>query len=127
MDRHSAPAPAGGKDASLQDPDTLCKTLGADLQRGLTAQEAASRLANNGPNELLAVPQVPVWRRLLSHFQDPLIYLLMAAIGVALAAWVVEGRHGWPVDATVIGLIVVLNGILGCFSALQKRKFGLRC
>ncbi|QTN30481.1 cation-translocating P-type ATPase [Rhodoferax sp. AJA081-3] len=104
-------------DASVQDPDalckTLCKTLGADLQRGLTAQEAAKRLAQDGPNELLAAPPVPVWRRILSHFQDPLIYLLLVAIAVALAAWVVDGRHGWPVDATVISLIVVLNGILG--------------
>lgn len=110
----SAPtAPAQGHDPSLQDPDALCKTLGADLQRGLTAQEAAKRLAQDGPNTLLAAPLVPVWRRMLSHFQDPLIYLLLVAIAVALAAWVVDGRHGWPVDATVISLIVVLNGILG--------------
>ena len=106
-------AAAQVQDPSLQDPDALCKILGADLQRGLTAQEAAKRLAQDGPNALLAAPLVPVWRRVLSHFQDPLIYLLLAAIAVALAAWVVEGRHGWPVDATVISLIVVLNGILG--------------
>ncbi|WP_371816961.1 cation-translocating P-type ATPase [Rhodoferax sp. AJA081-3] len=119
MNNPSAPPIASDKDldASVQDPDalckTLCKTLGADLQRGLTAQEAAKRLAQDGPNELLAAPPVPVWRRILSHFQDPLIYLLLVAIAVALAAWVVDGRHGWPVDATVISLIVVLNGILG--------------
>nr|WP_315489984.1 cation-translocating P-type ATPase [uncultured Rhodoferax sp.] len=115
MDKPYAALPAMGKplDVSLQDPDTLCKALGADLQRGLTAQEAAQRLAQDGPNELLDAPPVPVWRRVLSHFQDPLIYLLLAAIAVALAAWVVEGRHGWPVDASVIALIVVLNGILG--------------
>lgn len=52
-------------DVSLQDPDALCKTLGADLQSGLSAQEADKRLAQDGPNELLAVPQVPVWRRVL--------------------------------------------------------------
>ncbi|MBC7620697.1 MAG: cation-translocating P-type ATPase [Candidatus Saccharibacteria bacterium] len=89
------------------------KALGANLQSGLTSQEAGRRLAQNGLNELLAAPQLPVWRRVLSHFQDPLIYLLLVAIGVALAAWVVDGRHGWPVDAIVIALIVVLNGILG--------------
>jgi Ca2+-transporting ATPase len=109
----STPAAAPDQDPSLQDPDALCKALGADLQRGLTAQEAAKRLAQDGPNALLAAPLVPVWRRILSHFQDPLIYLLLVAIAVALAAWVVDGRHGWPVDATVIALIVVLNGILG--------------
>lgn len=69
-------AAAQGQDRSLQDPGTLCKTLGADLQRGLTTQEAAKRLAQDGTNALQAAPLVPVWRRLLSHFQDPLIYLL---------------------------------------------------
>lgn len=100
-------------DPSLLDLATLCKALGADLARGLTAPEAALRLAQDGPNELLAAPLVPLWRRILSHFQDPLIYLLLVAIAVALVAWVVDGRQGWPVDASVISLIVVLNGILG--------------
>ena len=115
MDKPTVPptATAQGHDPSQQELDALCKALGADLQRGLTSQEAGKRLSQDGPNELLAVTQVPVWRRVLSHFQDPLIYLLLAAIAVALVAWVVDGRHGWPVDATVISLIVVLNGILG--------------
>jgi Ca2+-transporting ATPase len=91
----------------------VLKARGADLQQGLTSQEAGKRLVQDGPNELLAAPMVPVWLRLLSHFQDPLIYLLLAAIAVATAAWVVDGRQGWPVDAIVISLIVMLNGILG--------------
>ena len=101
------------EDPSLQEVEVVIKALGADLQSGLTSQEAGRRLAQDGLNELLAAPELPVWRRVLSHFQDPLIYLLLVAIGVALAAWVVDGRHGWPVDAIVIALIVVLNGILG--------------
>ncbi len=32
---------------------------------------------------------------------------------IALAAWLIEGRHGWPVDAIVIALVVALNGALG--------------
>lgn len=54
-----------------------------------------------------------VWRRGLSHFQDPLVYLLLAAITIALTAWVIDGRVGWPVDALVIAAIVVLNAVLG--------------
>ena len=93
--------------------------LGTDLERGLTSKEASRRLLADGPNELRAAPRPPVWRRLLSHFEDPLIYLLLGAVFVALVAWVIEGRegregrHGWPVDALVIAAIVVLNGILG--------------
>ena len=101
------------KDPSLADVKDVLRQLGADLQNGLTLQDARRRLSQDGPNELLAKPQTPVWRRMWSHFQDPLIYLLLVAMVVALAAWFVEGRRGLPVDAIVIALIVVLNGILG--------------
>ena len=110
----ASPPPADQvKDPSLTDVEDVLRELGADLQSGLTSQEARRRLSQDGPNELLAAPQTPVWRRIWSHFQDPLIYLLLVATAVALAAWFVEGRHGLPVDAIVIALIVVLNGILG--------------
>ncbi|WP_041377651.1 cation-translocating P-type ATPase [Polaromonas naphthalenivorans] len=105
--------PAAPNDPSLQDAGDLAQSLDTDLDKGLTAQEAARRLAHDGPNELRAAPQVPAWRRLLGQFQDPLIYLLLAAIAVALVAWGIEGRVGWPVDASVIAAIVLLNGVLG--------------
>ncbi len=91
----------------------MASAVGADLENGLAAPEAARRLAEHGPNELRAAPQMPTWRRVLAHFQDPLVYLLLAAIGISLLAWVMDGRVGWPVDAIVIAAIVVLNGVLG--------------
>ncbi|HEX2199017.1 MAG TPA: cation-translocating P-type ATPase [Burkholderiales bacterium] len=100
-------------DPSLRDAGEVARALGTDLAQGLSSQEAARRLAEDGPNELRAAPPVPVWRRFLAQFRDPLIYLLLGAIAVSLAAWVVEGRAGWPVDALVIALIVVLNALLG--------------
>ncbi|HEY0954191.1 MAG TPA: cation-translocating P-type ATPase, partial [Roseateles sp.] len=66
-----------------------------------------------GRNELRAAPPVPTWRRLLDQLRDPLVMLLIAAIGISLLAWVIEGRHGWPVDALVILVIVGLNAVLG--------------
>jgi P-type Ca2+ transporter type 2C len=100
-------------DPSTADAGDTARALAADLEAGLSAREAARRLAESGPNELRSAVRIPAWRRLLSHFQDPLIYLLLAAIAIALAAWVAEGRHGWPVDALVIATIVLLNGTLG--------------
>ncbi|MBC7604763.1 MAG: cation-translocating P-type ATPase [Ramlibacter sp.] len=85
----------------------------AEATEGLTSSEAARRLAQDGPNELVAAPPVPKWRRLLAQFQDPLIYLLLVAIAIALAAWIFDGMNGWPVDALVIATIVILNGVLG--------------
>jgi Ca2+-transporting ATPase len=100
-------------DASVMDADVVAAALGVDVETGLSAQEAASRLAQNGPNELRAAPRVPAWRRVLAQFQHPLIYLLLAAVAVALVAWWVEGRVGWPVDAIVIAAVVLLNGVIG--------------
>ena len=104
-------------DASIMDIGAVAAALGVDVETGLSAQEAASRLAQNGPNELRAAPRVPAWRRVLAQFQDPLIYLLLAAVAIALLAWWVEGRagqdRGWPVDAIVIAAVVLLNGLIG--------------
>ncbi|MCY7314996.1 MAG: cation-translocating P-type ATPase [Rubrivivax sp.] len=102
-----------GSDPSLADADAVARALGADLERGLTAQEASRRLAQNGPNQLQATPRRPAWRRMLAQFQDPLIYLLLAAVVIALVAWVIEGRTGWPIDAVVIAAILLFNGLLG--------------
>jgi len=100
-------------DRSLGSAEDIATELGTDIERGLDAAAAARRLATDGPNALRSVPPRPAWRRLLAQFQDPLVYLLLAAIAIALAAWGLEGRIGWPVDAIVVGLIVVLNAILG--------------
>ena len=104
---------AARDDPSLRDAGEVARALGTDLARGLTSAEAARRLARDGPNKLRSAPPVPAWRRFLAQFRDPLIYLLLAAIAISLVAWLLEGRGGWPVDAVVIALIVVLNAVLG--------------
>ena len=107
-------AKSGGlDDPSVKDADEVARALGADLENGLTSQEASRRLAEAGPNELRSTPRRSAWRRVLSQFHDPLVYLLLVAVAVALAAWVIEGMGGWPVDAIVISLVVVLNAVLG--------------
>ncbi len=96
-----------------RDAQEVASALGTDLAQGLTAQEAARRLAEDGPNELRAAPATPVWRRILAQFQDSLTYLLLAAVAIALAAWVIEGAAGWPIDAIVIAAVIALNAVLG--------------
>ena len=107
--------------ASSKEPADIAKALGTSLEKGLSAQEAAERLAKNGPNELQSAPPTPAWRRVLAQFQDPLIYLLLAAIAVALVAWGVEGWEGWPVDAIVIAIVIILNGALGYLEEAKAR------
>ena len=102
-------------DASVVEASAV--TAGVDVETGLSAQEAGSRLSQNGPNEMRSSPRVPAWRRALAQFQGPLIYLLPAAVAIALLAWWCEGAgaqgHGWPVDSIVIAAVVLLNAVIG--------------
>ncbi|HET6667403.1 MAG TPA: cation-translocating P-type ATPase [Intrasporangium sp.] len=102
----------------IEDPTVLpAEDVAAQLdvhpEAGLSDAEARARLEEDGPNELRAKPPVPLWRKVLSQFQDPLIYLLLAAIVISLAAWLAEGAVSLPIDAIVIALIVIANAILG--------------
>ncbi len=101
------------------DASVVVATLDTDPQRGLSADEAAARLALHGPNELRQKPPVPLWRKVLQQFQDPLVYLLFVAMAISLVAWVAEGAHGFPVDVVVIALIVLANAAIGL---AQERK-----
>lgn len=86
---------------------------GVDPATGLSSAEAARRLERDGPNELESAPPAPWWRRVVSQFQDPLIYLLLAAIAISVVAWAAEGARGVPVDAVVISAVVLFNAVLG--------------
>ncbi len=91
----------------------VAAAVGTDLERGLSSDEAAARLQRYGPNELDPAERIPIWRKLLAQFADPLIYLLLVAAAVSVAAWIADGADGTPYEAIVIAVIVVLNGVLG--------------
>ncbi|MGH9258941.1 MAG: cation-translocating P-type ATPase, partial [Acidimicrobiales bacterium] len=96
-----------------RDAAVVATDLGTDVALGLTSAEAASRLAQHGPNQLDAAERVPAWRRFLDHFVDPLIFLLLGAIVVSLIAWVLEGADEVPFEAIVVAAIIVANAVLG--------------
>ena len=100
-------------DPCVSNVENVAKEFDVNIENGLSAPQAAQRLQENGANALRSAPRPPAWRRMLRQFQDPLVYLLLAAILIALLAWIIEGRAGWPVDAIVIAAIVLLNGGLG--------------
>lgn len=112
----TSPASAGGTEAlpwHLRRAADALHAFGVDPGAGLDPAEAQLRLERYGPNELRAAPPVPLWRKIVRQFQDPLIYLLLAAIAISVVAWAVEGAAGLPVDALVIGAVVLFNGALG--------------
>ncbi|PUB25959.1 calcium-translocating P-type ATPase/potassium/sodium efflux P-type ATPase,TIGR01523 [Promicromonospora sp. AC04] len=110
----SVAAPVGTPfDPSVREADDVARELGVDPAVGLSDAEAARRLAADGPNELRSRPPVPLWRKILDQFRDPLVALLLVAVGISVAVWWVEGAEGVPVDAVVIAAIIVLNAVLG--------------
>lgn len=97
----------------LHDATDVADALGVDIDAGLSTAEASERLRRYGRNELESARQVPAWRRFLSEFADPLVYLLFGAIAISIAVWLIEGADGVPYEAVVILVIVVLNAVLG--------------
>lgn len=100
-------------DYSLRDGEAVTQEFGSNVERGLTAAAAAKLLADFGVNELRAVAPRPAWRRIVEQFRDPLVFLLLGAIVVALVAWLIEGRENLPIDAIVIAIVVLANAGLG--------------
>ena len=109
-------------DPSLASADEVAEALNVDIHTGLSSEEAKRRLEKFGANELASAPPVPKWKKFLQQFQDPLVYLLLAATAISLVAWIIEkvnaapgaeGGEALPFDAIVIVLILIVNAVLG--------------
>ncbi len=74
--------------------------------RGLSADEAATRLAANGANELREAAAISPLRILLGQFKSLIIWVL-------IVAGIVSGVLGDAIDAIAIFAIVLLNAVIG--------------
>ncbi|GGP36816.1 cation-translocating P-type ATPase [Streptomyces abikoensis] len=83
--------------------------------QGLTEAEAVCRLARHGPNVIGSVRRTPVWRRVLAQLRDPLILVLLAAMVLTVAT-------GDLVDASIIGIVVVVNSAVGVAQEVRAEK-----
>ena len=117
-------APLSGEAASRQAyQQTVADVLAQKESRadGLTSAQAAERLETYGPNALPEKKGKPGWLRFLAHFNDVLIFVLLAA--AALTA--VMGH--W-VDTLVILGVTVINALIGHVqeSNAEKSLQGIR-
>lgn len=88
---------------------------GARPQDGLTSAEAATRLAELGPNEVPSAPPVPLARRVLAQLTDPMILLLIGAFVVVLVL-------GDVADGVIIAAVVVLNTAIGVVQEVRAEN-----
>lgn len=93
--------------------DDVVAKLGTDAQRGLTDEEARSRLERYGHNELAAEEPISAWRRFAAQFTDVLVVLLLIATAISMALWVYERDAALPYEAMAIIAVVLINAVLG--------------
>jgi Ca2+-transporting ATPase len=86
--------------------DEAARQLEVNIQAGLSAAEAAQRLAHFGPNALHEKRRRPPWRMFLDQFTDFMILVLMAAA-------IISGVVGDLEDTVAIVVIVILNAVIG--------------
>jgi Ca2+-transporting ATPase len=82
---------------------------------GLSMDEAGSRLAQVGPNAVVAHHRVRLIRRIGNQLRDPLILLLLAAVILTVVV-------GDLTDAAVIALVIVVNTAVGVVQEVRADR-----
>lgn len=80
--------------------------IGSDVANGLSSDAAADRLASVGENALPEPESRSGVSIFIGQFKSPLIYVLLAAAGIAIVL-------GHTSDAVVITVVVVINALIG--------------
>lgn len=87
---------------------------------GLSAQEAARRLASVGPNKLDEGKQTPLLLRFLRQLADPMILILIAAAVISGITAVYAGDSF--ADVIIILVVVLINAVLGVAQESKAEK-----
>jgi Ca2+-transporting ATPase len=95
--------------------EEVSAALAVDPRRGLSGEEAARRADVFGPNELEEGARRPLWRMFAAQFADFMIMILVAAA-------VISGVVGEPIDSLAIVVIVVLNAVIGAVQEFRAEK-----
>ncbi|WP_135667105.1 cation-translocating P-type ATPase [Halorhabdus rudnickae] len=89
---------------------------------GLSEAEASRRLEEYGPNEIRDDEEISPLAIFVDQFRDVLIYLLIFAALISLAVGLLPGHEPEYVDAALIALILLANGIFGFVQDYQAEK-----
>jgi len=97
-----------------QTPDEVLRTINTS-QQGLSQHEAKNRLDRYGPNSVKKGKETSIWQILRHQITSPLIYVLLAALGITLA---IDQRS----DAIVIGIVLGVNTVIGFFQEYRAEN-----
>jgi Ca2+-transporting ATPase len=96
----------------LEASDDVLAACKSDAENGLTSDEAARRLSENGPNKLDEAKKDPIWKRLLAQMADPMIIMLLVAAVISAVTGMAQGDGDFA-DVVIILFVVVVNAVLG--------------
>ena len=120
---------------------SAAEQLGTDPVRGLSTDEARARLEKYGPNKLAEKKKKGFWRLFFEQMNNPMIFVLFAAIAVTVGIsvyetvvaaknnWIVAGETianpfldvgDWP-DVVIILAVIILNAVIGAVQELRAQ------
>lgn len=111
------------------------EALKTDAKNGLTTNEAQKRLEQYGENKLKEKKKKPWILVFLSQLNDPMIYVLFAAIAVTIGVsiydtvlWLQAGKAfsfiesgDWP-DVVIILAVIIINAIIGTVQEIKAES-----
>ena len=103
----------------LSDIDGVLKEVGSAHQ-GLTEEEAAVRLRENGENKLKEAGKTSTFMKFLKQLADPMILILIAAAVVSGVMAIIENESF--ADVIIIVFVVLLNAVLGVIQENKAEK-----
>lgn len=97
----------------------ILESLDTSRKNGLSAADAAQRLATHGPNELQesggrGLPHI-IWEQVSST-------MILVLVVAGFLAWFLKGGGGLPIDAIAIFSIVILFVVLGVMQEYRAQK-----
>ena len=88
----------------------VARELGVEPDRGLTSEEAASRLARYGPNRFAEAKTESRWHAFVRQYEDPMQIVLLAAGVISI----------YPVKQTGTGIVILLLTLFNAALGLRQ-------
>ena len=112
----------------------LAEAFETDLEKGLTSEQAKTRLEKNGENKLAEKKKKSVIRMFFEQMKDPMIYVLFAAIALTIGVSIYETLTedpalvsnwfldvgDWP-DVIIIMAVIIINSIIGTVQEVKAQ------
>ena len=95
-------------------------TANSSTADGISADEAARRLEQNGKNKLAEGKKESLFHKFLMQLADPMIIILIVAAGISAVTSAYNSE--FPSDVIIILIVVIINAILGVYQESKAEK-----